>query len=118
MFKLYIDEDSGDRHLVNALRARGADVIAAQEASMVERSDADHLAFAVAQGRVLYSFNRGDFLRLHSAYLAEGKTHCGIVLARQQHYSVGEQMRRVLQLMAVKRADDMINQVEFLSAWG
>lgn len=85
---------------------------------MVERSDADHLAYAAAQGRALYSFNRGDFLRLHALYLQEGRTHCGILLPRQQHYSVGEQMGRVLQLMAVRRPEDMQNQVEFLSAWG
>ena len=118
MFKLYIDEDSGDRHLAQALRARGVDVVTAQEVGMVEHSDAEHLQYATEHGRALYSFNRGDFLRLHAAYLQDGKTHCGILLARQQHYSVGEQMRRVLQVMAVKRPEDIRNQVEFLSAWG
>ena len=68
--------------------------------------------------RVLYSFNRGDFLRLHSLYVAEGRTHAGILLACQQHYSVGEQMRRVLKVMALKSPADMRNSVEFLSAWG
>ena len=42
MFRLYIDEDSGDRSLVQALRARGVDVITAQEAGMIERSDDEH----------------------------------------------------------------------------
>jgi hypothetical protein len=41
-----------------------------------------------------------------------------MLLARQQHYSVGEQMRRVLKVMALKSAADMRNSVEFLSAWG
>jgi hypothetical protein len=31
---------------------------------------------------------------------------------------VGEQMRRLLRLMAAKSAEEMENQVEFLSAWG
>ena len=35
---------------------------------------------------------KGVFFRLHSQYLAEGKEHAGMLLARQQHYSVGEQM--------------------------
>lgn len=117
MFALYIDEDSGDRHLAQALRARGVDVLTAQEAGMVEQSDEAHLEYATAHGRVLYSFNRGDFLRLHSACLQQGKTHAGILLARQQHYSVGEQMRRVLQIMAMRHSEDMTNRVEFLSAW-
>jgi hypothetical protein len=32
-------------------------------------------------------------------------------------YSVGEQMRRVLRLIAVKSTEDMQSQIEFLSAW-
>ena len=118
MFRLYIDEDSGDRNLVQALRARGVDVVTAQEVGMIERSDEEHLQFATSRDRVLYSFNRGDFLRLHAQYLAESRGHAGILLARQQHYSVGEQMRRVLKVMALRSTADMRNCVEFLSAWG
>jgi hypothetical protein len=36
---------------------------------------------------------------------------------RQQHYSVGEQLRRLLRLIASKSAGEMENWVEFLSAW-
>ena len=115
--RLYIDEDSMDRALVRALRARGVDVTTALEEEMIERGDAEHLEYATAQGRVLYSFNREDFYRLHTTYLAQGKAHAGIILARQQHYSVGEQMRRLLKLIATKSADEMENWVEFLSAW-
>jgi hypothetical protein len=118
MFQLYIDEDSMDRDLVRALRARGMDVVTAQEVGMIGRSDEEHWLFATSQGRVLYSFNRGDFFRLHSQYVAEGKPHAGMVLARQQHYSVGDQMRRLLKVMALKSAADMRDHVEFLSAWG
>lgn len=39
MFSLYLDEDSMDRELVTALRARGMDVLTATEASMIERAD-------------------------------------------------------------------------------
>ena len=48
----------------------------------------------------------GDFSRLHTAYLNEGKVHAGIMLAQQQHYSVGEQMRRILHLVATKSAEE------------
>lgn len=107
-----------DRDLVNALRARGVAVTTAHDDGMIERSDEEHLEHATRQGRVLYSFNQGDFYRLHTLYLAQGKSHAGIILARQQQHSVGEQMRRLLKLIAVKSAKDMQNQVEFLSAWG
>lgn len=105
------------RSLVHALRARGVDVTTAVDEGMIERDDAEHLDYATAQGRVLYTFNVGDFNRLHKEYLTQGKNHAGIILAPQQRYSVGEQMRRLLRLMATKSADNMKNNVEFLSAW-
>jgi hypothetical protein len=115
--RLYLDEDSMRLALVEFLRARGVDVLTASEAGMIEQPDEEHLERAAAQGRVLYSFNVADYQRLHTAWLAEGRSHAGIVLARQQQYSVGEQMRRLLKLMAVLSADEMKNRVEFLSAW-
>lgn len=103
--------------LVRALRARGVDVLTALDSGMIERSDEDHLEYATKEGRVLYSFNVGDFYRLHQEYLAEGKSHTGIIFARQQRYMVGEQMRRLLKLIATKSAEKMKNHVEFLSDW-
>lgn len=115
--RLYFDEDSMQRSLVRALRARGVDVITALDAQMIERSDADHLAYATQAGRVLCSANVGDFYRLHGELLAQGQSHAGIILIPQK-YSVGEQMRRLLRLIAVRSAEDMRNRVEFLGAWG
>ena len=115
--RLYFDEDSMRRSLVRALLARGVDVITALDAEMIERRDAEHLEYATQQGRVLCTFNVGDFYLLHTDYMAHNKLHAGIILMRQQHYSVGEQMRRLLRLMASKSAEDMKNWVEFLSAW-
>ncbi|MBF2027228.1 MAG: DUF5615 family PIN-like protein [Oscillatoriales cyanobacterium C42_A2020_001] len=78
-----------DKALVNALTARGVDVITAGDAGMIGRSDEAHLDFAASVGRVLYTFNRGDFYQLHTKYLAEGKNHAGMILAKQQRYSIG-----------------------------
>ena len=118
IFSLYLDEDSQSSSLVQSLRARGADVITAVEAGMLGRADAEQLERAAAQGRVLYSFNVGDFYGLHTALLSQGRSHAGLILARQQQYSVGEQMRRLLKLIASRSAEEMKNQMEFLSAWG
>jgi len=115
--RLYIDEDAMDEDLIYALRVRGIDVITALEAGMIERSDREHLDYASAQGRVLYSFNVSDYYKLHAEYTSQGRSHAGIVLARQQRYSVGEQMRCLLKLIAAKPAEKMKNQVEFLSVW-
>jgi len=102
-----------DKALVLALRARGVDALTAQEAGMIERQDDDHLEFATAKGRVLHSFNVGDYCRLQ----AQGRTHAGLILAQQQRYTVGEQMRRLLRLVNNLTADEMQNRVEFLSNW-
>jgi hypothetical protein len=59
--RLYLDEDAVDRDLVRALRARGVDVLTAQEAGLIEHDDEAHLEYATAQGRVLYGFNVGDY---------------------------------------------------------
>ncbi|MDZ8110319.1 MAG: DUF5615 family PIN-like protein [Nostoc sp. DedQUE12a] len=114
MLLLYLDEDSMDRDLVTALRSRGVDVITASDAGMLGYSDTDHLDYATSLGRVLYSFNKGDFYRLHIKYLTEGKTHAGIILAYQQRYSIGEQMRQLLELIGTKSAEEMQNNLEFL----
>jgi hypothetical protein len=118
MIRLYFDEDSMQHALVEAPRLRRIDVLTALEADRIERPDAEHLEFAATEGRVLYSFNVGDFCRLHGEFLSQEKRHAGIVLARQQQYAVGEQMHRLLKLIATRSAEEMENQLEFLSAWG
>jgi predicted nuclease of predicted toxin-antitoxin system len=115
--RLYFDEDSMRRSLVRALRSRGVDVITALDAGMIEREDAEHLDCATQQGRVLCTFNVGDFYQLHTDYVARGKPHTGIVLMHQQRYSIGQQMRALLKLIATKPADEMNGWIEFLSAW-
>jgi hypothetical protein len=103
---------------VEALRKRGIDVLTPLDAGMLQKSDEEQLRFATRQGRALYTFNIGDFCRLHSEWMTAQETHAGIILARQQHQSLGEQMRRLLRLIAAKSADQMRNQLVFLSDWG
>lgn len=115
--QLYLDEDTMDADLVHALRIRGVDLTTALDQRMIRRHDADHLALAASQGRVLYSFNVGDYQALHIEYLTEGKHHSGIIVAQQQRYGVGEQMRRLLRIVASLSAEDMKDGLVFLSAW-
>jgi hypothetical protein len=117
MIRLYMDEDSMRHRVVEALRARGVDVVTALDMGMTEVPDEEHLAWATMHERVLYSFNVGDFYHLHTVWLAQGRSHAGIILAPQQRYSVGDQMRRLLRLIAARSAEEMRDHVEFLSAW-
>ncbi|MDX6497788.1 MAG: hypothetical protein QOG23_1048 [Blastocatellia bacterium] len=118
LIRLYIDEDSQSHGFVRALRSRNVDVTTALESAMIERDDEAHLLLATSQGRVLYTFNVGDFYRLHTLLLSEGRSHAGIILAQNNRYSVGDQMRRVLKLTANRSGEEMIERVEFLSSWG
>jgi hypothetical protein len=106
-----------DSDLIDALRARGVDLETAYEAGMIEREDHEHLTYATRESRVVYSFNVGHFCRLHAEALAGGRSHAGIVACGQQRYGVGEQMRRLLNLIAAKTAEEMRDRLEFLSDW-
>ena len=64
------------------------------------------------------SFNASDFCRIHTEFLSQGRSHAGIILAPQQRYSIGERIRRLLKLIAARTAEQMHNQLEFLSDWG
>ena len=43
--------------------------------------------------------------------------HAGMILASQQRFSVGEQLRRLLRLGATVTPATMRNHVEFLADW-
>ena len=113
---LYLDEDAARHSLARELRVRGADVVSALDVSMAGRSDEEQLRWAAANARAIYSFNRGDFCRLHKTWLREDRVHSGIILSRQD-LLVGEQIRRLLRLSHRLRSEDMRNRLEFLSTW-
>lgn|SRR5579863_9519680 len=104
--------------LVIALRSRGIAVVTVLDAGLSEKTDEEQLAFATESGCVLYTFNVPDFHRLHQQWAAAGREHAGMILAPQQRFSVGEQLRRILRLSAGVTAESMRNQVEFLNNWG
>lgn len=106
-----------DSDLVAALRPRGVSVVTALDAGLIGKPDEEHLAFATADGCVLYTFNVCDFYRLHERWISAGREHAGMILAPQQRFSVGEQLRRILRLRATMTAANMRNQAEFLSNW-
>ena len=103
--RLYLDEDAGQGGLVAALRLRWVDVTRAQDSGLAGAADVAQLEWCRHQGRVLYTFNVGDFYQLHTYFLRAAKTHAGIIIAPQQTYSLGEQMRRLLRLISTLPAE-------------
>ena len=66
----------------------------------------------------MYCFNAKHYMPLHARLVEQGISHAGIILAGQQSYSIGEQMRRILRVVAEKSAEEMQDQLLFLNAWG
>ena len=116
--KIYIDEDAVHKALVLTLRSRGVTVFTALESELTGKADEEQLAFATQQGCVVYTYNVCDFHRLHTEWLTSGRAHCGIILAPQRRFSVGEQLRRILPIRARASAGSMRNRIEFLTNWG
>ena len=115
--RLYLDEDASARSLARGLRARGLDVLTAVEAGQLEADDPGQLTFAAQQGRTIYTYNVAHFHALHSVWMSQGQTHAGIILVAQSQFTIGEQLRRVLKLVASLSAHEMRNRIEFLSNW-
>jgi hypothetical protein len=114
---LYLDEDTINAWLVKALRNADLDVLTVADAQRLGLSDEEQLIWAMSQGRVLYSYNVGDFCQLHSTFIVDKRSHAGIILAPQRQYSIGQQQRGLLKLAASLSAEEMVNQLLFLSAY-
>ena len=109
--RLYVDEDVHES-VGPALRRHGYDVLTARQANRCGLSDAEQLAYAANQGRTLFSFNVADYIALHLEYLAQGREHAGIVVAKQ--IAIGETVRRLLFLLDHTSADEIRNQLRWL----
>lgn len=115
LIQLYIDDDAQRTDLIQALRARHIDIETVSEAQRLGESDEDQLRYAAKEARVLFTFNRGDFFRLHTLWLSSGYHHAGIIVSDQLSTSII--VRRLLRLLDAKSADDMQDWLEFLSNW-
>jgi uncharacterized protein with PIN domain len=77
MSKLYLDEDV-HKKVASALRLKGYDVVSAHEIRKQSFSDSQQLEYAASEQRAIFTFNAGDFNRLHKEYLKNSKKHYGI----------------------------------------
>jgi hypothetical protein len=89
---LYLDEDILQRSLVKALRNANIDIFTTAEANNLSYPDEQQLIWSTQQKRAIYTFNVGDFCRLHQVYMSQGRNHTGIIIGKQT-YSIGEQMK-------------------------
>jgi hypothetical protein len=115
---LYFDEDSAHEDLLDALRANGFDVASAKTEGMLGRADETQLEFAQSLGRIVITSNVRDYQKLHTAWMQEGRTHCGIVIVTQEaRLGIGERLRRFQRLEANRSADEMRDSLVYLATW-
>jgi hypothetical protein len=95
--------------VTRALRRHGINVLTAQDAGRCGLPDANQLAFATAEERVMGTFDT-DFLALHRS----GIRHAGIAWCPEQKHGVGQLIRLYQLLHGVVDRDAMRNHVEYL----
>jgi Domain of unknown function (DUF5615) len=88
--RFYADENFR-RPVVEHLRALGHDVLTAGEAGNAGQAIPDEavVRFAAAQGRVVLTLNRRDFIRIH----ARDAGHAGIVVCTEDPDASGQANR-------------------------
>ena len=95
--------------VTQGLRQRGIDVLTVQEAGRCGDDDRDQLAFALAEERVMVTFD-SDFLALHQS----GTTHAGIAWCPEQKYGIGMLVQVLELLHGVADRDQMRGHLEYL----
>lgn len=106
--RYHLDEHI-DFAVAQGLRRRGIDVTTTVDAGLLGADDPDQMAFALANGRVIFSSDP-DFLRLHD----QGVEHPGIVYCHQQSRSIGEMIRALELIWEILEPEEIRNRVEFV----
>lgn len=105
--KFYTDEHIS-KAVVKGLQARGIDAESCVDMGMRTASDAEHLAFAKTERRIVVTYDN-DFLKLHQ----QGLPHAGIAFSSKPK-SIGEMISILLLMHDVLTSDDMENSIEFI----
>lgn len=108
MVKLYLDEDV-HKKVATALRLKGYDVISAHEVQKHSLSDYQQLEYAIAERRAIFTFNVGDFNRLHKEYIKSGKNHFGILLSKQ--IPIGDTIKQLVKFLYAHSSEEIRNNV-------
>lgn len=95
--------------IANGLRLRGIDVTTAAEAGLLEATDDEHLAYALANERVIFCCD-DDFLRL----AASDADHAGVAYCHQRERTIGQMVHGLVALWRDTSAEEMKGQVRFL----
>jgi uncharacterized protein DUF5615 len=106
--RFHLDENC-PRAVAAGLRRRGIDVTTTPEAGLLEATDDEQDAYALTQGRVIFTQDE-DFLALH----ASETRHAGIAYCKKDTRTIGEIIRGLVLIWEVYDPEEMENRVEFL----
>jgi predicted nuclease of predicted toxin-antitoxin system len=105
---LHLDENV-DPAVADQLRRRGIDVTTTQSAGLLQAPDDGQLAYAVGEGRVLFTQD-SDLLRMHSLGIA----HSGIIYCKQSTRTLGQIVRGLSLICEVMTSEEMVDHLEYL----
>ena len=109
--KFYLDE-SASVALAVILPQQGIDCLTTRDAGHLGWSDEQQLAYAAETGRILFTHDIRDYLRLAREWTATGRRHAGIVLAHQ--HPLDELVHRFRVFRHRHGSADLGNQVLWL----
>jgi hypothetical protein len=78
-YRFYLDEDV-PKSAATIGRALGLDIVSADEVGPIPQPDTEHLAIAAADGRIVVTYNRDDFLEATRDAFAAGLAHAGVLI--------------------------------------
>ena len=76
--------------------------------------DEEQLEFAAAEGWTIFTFDTGDFARLHWEWMVAGRTHAGIILETDSLLPVGEMLRRMTRMLADLQGESLAGRLIYL----
>ena len=110
--RIYTNE-SVDVAVAQGLKRRGIDAWSVRDVGNLGLSDEAQLHYATKESAVIFTHD-DDFLRLPHEWTQQGHEHWGIIYVRQDKFSIGEYIRRLIDYALILEAEDMKNRVEFL----
>lgn len=116
MIRLYFDDDSQERPVLDGLRRSGIDIQIPRDVGLDGQADAVHLRHATEADRVVVTRNQGDFVRLHGETIRSGGMHAGIAIAPAR-LTIGQRVRALQAMNAELDSVSMANRLEFLTDW-
>jgi predicted nuclease of predicted toxin-antitoxin system len=106
--RFHLDENC-DPRIAAGLKLHGVDATTTPEVGLLQASDEQQLAHAVANARVIVTQDT-DFLRI----VATGQEGPGVAFYPALERSIGQVIRHLLLIWEVYEPEEMRNRVEFL----